>query len=128
MFIVAGSAALHGPTPRAVFTVARLLKTFAPVTRIRPHLTAFRTPTTDKSHGWLAITAHRTRNVARVRERAAGLVQGSRFQSADPSVWISSGRIARGPFELGPNAQEVTIWEVDQPSHSGQIPPSVPSS
>lgn len=25
-------------------------------------------------------------------------------------------------------AQEVLIWEVDQPSHSGQIPPPVPSS
>jgi hypothetical protein len=37
---------------------------------------------------------------------AAGLLQGSRLQSADPSVWISSGRIARGPFEVEPKARE----------------------
>jgi hypothetical protein len=40
-----------------------------------------------------------------------GLVPRSRLQSADPSVWISSGRIAPGPFEVGLNAQEVLIWE-----------------
>ena len=36
-----------------------------------------------------------------------GLGTGSRLQSADPSVWISSGRIAPGPFEVAPKAREV---------------------
>jgi hypothetical protein len=46
------------------------------------------------------------------KRRYRTLLPISRLQSADPSVWISSGRIAPGPFEVGPNAQEVAFWEV----------------
>jgi len=37
------------------------------------------------------------------RTTAGGKAKGtrSRLQSADPSVWISPGRIAAGPFEVG---------------------------
>src|ERR1035437_9848578 len=66
--------------------------------------------------------------VAHFKERIRPLLPSSRLHSAGPSVWISSGRIAPVPFEVGPNAQEVPIWEVDQPRYSGQIPPPVPSS
>src|ERR1035437_10813170 len=45
------------------------------------------------------------------RGRRPGLLPTSRLQSADPSVWISSGLITRGPFEVDPHAQEVLIWE-----------------